>query len=172
MSQPSQPVERYETELFSGGRTELSLRGLPPGEPQRLGPIFAAIDPWARLGYKADALSAYLGTLEKSAPRYAIMIGNEVAGVAGIRLNWLRGPYVQFLGILPQYQKHKLGTAFLAWLVHEARRHGEQNVWVLASTFNADALRFYEANGFERTGELADLVSPGTAEYLLRRKLT
>ncbi len=171
MSQPLPPVERYDTDLFGGGRGEISLRPLPPGEPQRLGPVFAAIDPWSRLGYKADALSGYLGTLEKSAPRYAIMAGTEVAGAVGIRLNWLRGPYVQFLGILPEYQKRRLGSTFLAWLAHEAKRHGEQNVWVLASVFNADALRFYEVNGFERTGEIVDLVAPGTAEVLLRRRL-
>ena len=171
MSQPPPPVERYDTDLFGSGPGEISLRPLPPGEPQRLGPAFAAIDPWARLGYKADALSGYLGTLEKSAPRYAIMAGNEVAGAAGIRLNWLRGPYVQFLGILPDYQKRRLGSTFLAWLAHEAKRHGEQNVWVLASVFNADALRFYEMNGFARTGEIVDLVATGTAEVLLRRRL-
>ncbi len=171
MSQTSSPVERYETEFFAGGHGEVVLRPMPPGEPPRLGPLFAGIDPWARLGYKAEALSGYLGTLEKSAPRYAIMVGNEVAGAAGVRLNWLRGPYVQFLGVLPDYQKRKLGSLFLTWLVQEAKRHGEQNVWVLASTFNADALRFYGANGFERTGEIPDLVAPGTAEVLLRRRL-
>ena len=170
MSQPPSPVERYETELFGGG--EIALRPMPPGEPQRLGPLFAAIDPWARLNYKPEALTAYLATLEKSAPRYAIMAGNDVAGAVGLRLNWLRGPYVQFLAVLPEYQKRKLGSAFLAWLAHEAKRHGEQNVWVLASTFNEDALRFYQSNGFERTGEIPDLVAQGTAEVLLRRRLT
>ena len=171
MSQPPPPVERYDTELFGGGRGEVSLRALPPGEPQRLGPVFAGIDPWARLGYKAEAISGYLGTLEKSAPRYAIMVGGEVAAVAGVRLNWLRGPYVQFLGVIPSYQKRKLGSAFLAWLAHEAKRHGEHNVWVLASNFNAGALRFYAANGFEKTGEIADLVATGTSEVLMRRRL-
>jgi GNAT superfamily N-acetyltransferase len=164
-------VERYEVEVFGGGHPDVALRALPPGEPARLGPLFAAMDPWARLGYKGDALATYLGAIERSAPRYAIMIGNEVAGAAGIRLNWLRGPYVQLLALLPAYQKRKLGAAFLAWLAHEARRHGEQNVWVLASAFNTDALRFYETNGFERTGEIPELVAPNTSEILLRRRL-
>jgi diamine N-acetyltransferase len=99
------------------------------------------------------------------------MVGGEVAAVAGVRLNWLRGPYVQFLGVVPSYQKRKLGSAFLAWLAHEAKRHGEHNVWVLASNFNAGALRFYAANGFEKTGEIADLVATGTSEVLMRRRL-
>jgi ribosomal protein S18 acetylase RimI-like enzyme len=171
MSQAPLPVERYETELFAGGRGDVTLRAMPPGEPQRLGPLFAGIDPWARLGYKPQALATYLGTLEKSAPRYAIMAGNEVAGAAGIRLNWLRGPYVQFLGILPEYQNRKLGRAFLDWLGFEAKRHGEPNIWVMTSTFNAGALRFYEANGYQRAGEIAELVAPNTAEVLLRRRL-
>ena len=171
MKEAPLPVERYAVELFGGGHPDVTLRALPPGEPARLGPLFATIAPWARLGYKGEALATYLAAIEKSAPRYAIMIGNEVAGAACVRLNWLRGPYVQFLGILPAYQKRKLGAAFLAWLTHEARRNGEQNVWVLASNFNADALRFYEANGFQRAGEIPDLVAPGTAEILLRRRL-
>lgn len=171
MSEALAVVERYETETFGGGHPGISLRSLPPGEPQRLAPQFAAIDPWARLGYKADALAGYLGGLEKNAPRYAIIAGNEVAGAIGLRLNWLRGPYLQFLGILPDYQKKKLGGAVLSWLASEARRNGEKNIWVLASTFNADALRFYEANGFARVVDIPDLVAPGTAEVMLRRRL-
>lgn len=171
MSQAPSPVERYDTETFGGGSHEVGLRGLPPGESLRLGPLFANIDPWARLNYSGDALAGYLATIEKGAPRYAIMIGNEVAGAVGLRLNWLRGPYLQFLGILPAFQKRKLGSAVVAWLAHEAKRNGERNVWVMASDFNADALRFYEAHGFVRSSEIADLVGPGTKEILLRRNL-
>ena len=97
MSHPPLPVERYETELFGGGRSDVSLRGLPPGEPVRLGPLFAAIDPWARLGYKSEALAAYLGTIEKSAPRYAIMVGVLTVLLSALTV-WRKG-YFRMQGL-------------------------------------------------------------------------
>jgi diamine N-acetyltransferase len=164
-------VERYEPGHFTVNGIDVGLRGLPPGEPQRLGPLLAAMEPWSRYPFRGDALAAYLSGIERGAPRYAIMAGNDVAGAVCIRLNWLRGPYLQFLGILPAYQKMKLGSAVLQWLEREARHNSEKNIWVCASDFNDGALRFYERNGFQRTALLEGLVTDTTAEVLLRKRL-
>lgn len=171
MKEPPLPVERYELGSFSGGGHMFALRAMPPGEPRRLGPLFAGIDPWKRYGYRGDALAAYLAGIEKTAPRIAIVSGNDVAGALALRLNWLRGPYLQFLGILPAYQGKGLGGAVLSWLEREARLNGETNVWVCTSDFNAGAARFYEQHGFVQTALIDDLVTDGIAERLMRKTL-
>ncbi len=171
MNSEGSHVERYDTETFADGRGGIALRGLPPGEAERVAEIFCSIDPWARLGFSSVTLARYLSANERGAPRYAIMAGHEVAGVICIRLNWLRGPYLQFLGILPDYQRNQLGSSVLTWLAQEAKRHREPNVWVCTSLFNSDALKFYQRHGFERAAELSDLVAPGESEILLRRRL-
>ena len=68
----------------------------------------------------------------------------ELAGAIGVRRNWLRGPYLQFLGILPAFQRRGIGSVALDWFEGEARAAQAQNLWVAASDFNARALAFYE----------------------------
>ena len=172
MSQAPAPlIERYDTSTFGPGRSDVALRSLPLGEPERLGPLFAAMDPWAELGIGAEALAIYLARIEKSAPRYGLMSGHAIAGAACVRLNWLYGPYLQFLGITATHQGQQLGSTFLNWLASEARTAGERNVWVCASGFNSRALKFYQRHGFLPVGQLDGLVKEGVPEYLLRLKL-
>jgi diamine N-acetyltransferase len=136
-----------------------------------LGAGFAAIDPWARYPYQPALLAAYLAGREAGAPRYVVRVDGAVAGAIGYRDNWLRGPYLQFLGFLSPYQRQGIGRIALAWFEGTARARGDGNLWVAASAFNTAAIRFYEAHGFVRTAELEGLVRSGISEILLRKRL-
>ena len=136
-----------------------------------LGPALAVIDPWARYGHGASNLSAFLGASEPGAPRYVVRLGHDVAGAIGIRENWLRGPYLQFLGFLPAHQRHGLGQLTLAWFEGTARARGDRNLWVAASDFNTGAIRFYERLGFVRTANLEGLLRDDSKEILCRKRL-
>ncbi len=136
-----------------------------------LGAEFAAIDPWARHGFTAKTLADHLGADEPAAPRYEIMAEETRAGAMCIRKTWLRGPYLQFLGVLPRFQNRGLGTAALGWFEAEALRTNSDNIWIAASDFNTGALTLYERFGFVRVASLDGLVSEGTTEILLRKRL-
>jgi ribosomal protein S18 acetylase RimI-like enzyme len=88
-----------------------------------------------------------------------------------VRRNWLRGPYLQFLGVLPAFQHRGIGSLALTWFENEARTGRAQNLWVAASDFNARALSFYERRGFNRVATLEDLIVKGGSEILLRKRL-
>jgi ribosomal protein S18 acetylase RimI-like enzyme len=139
---------------------------------ERLGTALAEIDPWARYAYAPSALTAYLAGQEADAPRFAIHVNGTLAGAIGVRRNWLRGPYLQFLGILPCFQHQGVGSVALAWFEGEARAVRAQNLWVAASDFNTRALAFYEHRGFHRVATLEDLVVEGGSEILLRKRLS
>jgi GNAT superfamily N-acetyltransferase len=140
-------------------------------QAQRLAEAFAAIDPWASYPYPASALAQYFRATEPGAPRFALFLHGDLVGVLGLRVNWLRGPYVQFLGILPSFQRQGIGARVLAWVEAEARGAKERNLWVAASDFNTEAIRFYERHGFAPVASLDDLVREGRSEVLLRKKL-
>ena len=139
---------------------------------ETLGPSLAKIDPWARYAYTPQALTAFLGAQEPGSPRFAINSGRAIAGAFAIKENWLRGPYLQFLGLLPAFQAQGIGSAVLDWFETRGREARAQNLWVLASEFNDRALSFYEKHGFHHVTPLADLVVEGCSEILLRKKLT
>lgn len=155
----------------AGCPVPLAVEPLTAAEAAPLAEIFAAMEPWSRYPIAATALAAYLGSQEPGAPRFAIKAGDQTVGVAGLRLEWLRGPYLQFLGLVPQAQGFGMGGLVMAWLEREARAGGARNLWVCASAFNDGALAYYEARGFTRATQLPDLVADGIDEVLLRKRL-
>jgi ribosomal protein S18 acetylase RimI-like enzyme len=164
---------------FDGGRYELPTREggtlivapLSPAEGTRLGAVFARIDPWAAYGYAAATLSAFLAAHEPGAQRLALVHDSETVGAAVVRPGWLRGPYLQFLAVVPGAQGLGIGSALLAWMESEARAANERNLWVAASEINAGAIRLYERHAFVQIAKLDDLAWDGRAEILMRKIL-
>lgn len=126
----------------------------------------AAIDPWLRLGYRTDALARYLAREDAALSRWAIGTGDTVAGVVAVRFPWLRGPYVELLAVFPEAQGLGLGAAVLGWLQRAAAHEG--NLWVMVSTVNHGARRFYQRHGFAEIGVVPGLVRAGHDEVLMR----
>lgn len=172
MSRPPFGLERHDLGCAGRDKAAIAVAPLAAEDADRLGTVFAAMDPWASYPYPASGLAAYFAKSEPSAPRFAILCVDELAGVAGLRLDWLRGPYIQFLGILAPHQGTGLGAAVLDWIEREARASGARNLWVAASDFNGGALRFYERSGFARVAVLDGLVRDGRDEILLRKRLS
>lgn len=147
---------------------------LRPLEPSDLGVLagrLAGIDPWAGLGYGAAALELYLGRDDGALSRFAVGHGaDDRAGILAVRSPWLRGPYVEVLAIFPPHQGHGLGRAVMEWTAGQAALLSA-NLWACVSAFNTAARGFYAAQGFAELAPLDDLVAPGQAEILLRRRL-
>ena len=156
---------------YDKGQPDIDLEPMTEDAAKILGKAFTEIDPWRRYPYPASALEAYLCGNETGAPRYVIRVGRALAGAVGVREVWLRGPYMQFLGILPSFQRLGIGKLVLDWFEAAARQRDDRNIWVTASDFNADAIRFYERFGFGRVASLEDLVRDGKTELLLRKSL-
>ncbi len=168
MGAPPFSAHRYDLPLVED---TLALLPLPASHAEPLGAAFAAIDPWASYGYPAAALAAYLAKKEPGAPRFLLTVNGEVAGAIGLRVGWLHGSYIQFLAVLPEFQRRGLGSTLLAWVEAEARTANVRNLWVAASEINGDAIRFYERHGFAQTARLDDLVYDGRTEILMRKRL-
>jgi ribosomal protein S18 acetylase RimI-like enzyme len=162
-------ASRYVLRLADG--EEVTLEPLPAGEAPRLGDAIATMDPWHAYGYPASALARMLGAHEAGAPRLAFVMDGRIVGAAIIRAAWLRGPYLQFLALLPEAQGRSIGAAFLRLFEAESRAADERNLWVVASQINTGAIRFYEGHGFEKVADLDGLAYDGRTEFLFRKRL-
>lgn len=173
-SPPPFSAERYDLGRVrvsaGGGESAVTVTPFPSAAASQLAEALAAIDPWKSYPYPASGLARYFASSAPTAPIYALCTGGTIAGVVGLRLDWLRGPYLQFLGILPEHQGLGLGARVLDWMQREAGPQ-TRNLWVCASDFNVGAIRFYERHGFRRIAVLDGLVQDDRTEVLLRKRL-
>lgn len=150
----------------------VSMTGL---HADTLGPALAHIPPWSCYNYDSQQLARYLATKEDGAPRFALCLANQQdqpIGALGLRENWLRGPYIQFLGLDAAHHGQGIGTALLTLIETRAKKLEQQNLWVMASQINDRALSFYHRFGFQSVAEIPELVVPDKTEILLRKALT
>jgi ribosomal protein S18 acetylase RimI-like enzyme len=156
---------------LSSNQPSVVLKLITPLDAVRLGEAFANMDPWQRYGFAPTEIASSLASEEPGAPRYAIFRDGALAGAMLIRTLWLRGPYLQFFGLMPDHQNAGIGSAVLQWFEQTARAGGDRNLWVATSDFNLNARRFYEQHGFQYVATLDDLIQDGAGEILLRKKL-
>ena len=159
---------------FGGGSWQLGSCELssPPSaaEAENLGTLLAAMDPWLTLEVSSGGIAAYLLREDPALFRYVVRVEGGTSGILCVRWPWLRGPYIELLGLAPDCQGHGIGAELLAWTEAEARKTGA-NLWVAASAFNRRAVDFYRKHGFREIGAIEGLVRPGYDEILLRKRL-
>jgi GNAT superfamily N-acetyltransferase len=139
-------------------------------QAQAIAGMLAVSEPWVSLKFSAASLANYLMRDDAALHRYVISVEDDLAGVICVRFPWLRGPYIELLGVSPNQRGKGIGKQVLAWVETEARRESK-NLWVLTSSFNLQAQNFYQSLGFHPIGPIQGLVSPEHDEILLRKCL-
>ncbi len=158
-------------------KTEESLEGcqlstsMTTEQSRLIGEILSVSEPWKSLSVKSNALANYLSREDSALYRYSISVKGELAGVICVRYPWLRGPYIELLGLFPDYRSKGIGRQLLVWAETEARKESK-NLWVLTSSFNLRGLDFYQNFGFYPIGPIQGLVNPDNDEILLRKNLS
>lgn len=158
---------------FGGREYDLGrglLRRLDADAAAVLGPILAATDPWRRLGFVAADLTRYLLRDDAGLDRFLISVGGAPVGVLCLRFPWLRGAYIELVGLAPAARGSGIGAAMIAWMGAEiSGRAG--NLWATVSAFNAGARRFYATQGFVEVAVLPDLVRAGEDDVFIRKRI-
>jgi ribosomal protein S18 acetylase RimI-like enzyme len=145
-------------------------RSLSIADAELLSVAFALSEPWLTLGVSATGLKNYFLRDDTHLYRYAVRVDGQLAGVICLRYPWLRGAYIELLGLLDSYRGHGIGTDILRWAMTEAQQY-DNNLWLLTSSFNQQALQFYQRQGFQQIGIVEGLVHPEYDEILLRKRL-
>ena len=144
-------------------------RDLSITDAELLAEQFSHSQPWQTLGISATGLKNYLLKQDSHLYRYAVQVDNRVIGIICIRTPWLRGDYIELLGLIESYRGRGIGTELLEWAEANASKQNN-NLWLLSSSFNHPALQFYQAHGFKQIGIIEGLVHPDCDELLLRKR--
>jgi ribosomal protein S18 acetylase RimI-like enzyme len=148
-----------------------TLSPLLPEDCPSLAAAIVAMEPWSVMEYPADRLADFLAKPDGSVTRCLIEVGGETAGVISVRYPWLKGPYLELLALLTPFQRKGIGGMLLKRFESEAALREARNLFVCASSFNENALRFYRRHGFHDVAVLPGLVAEGYDEILLRKRL-
>ena len=99
-------------------------------EARCLSDRLARMDPWRTLRYTSNTLLAYLLRQDTALYRYAVVVPDTTIGVVCVRYPWLRGAYLELIGLEAAYQGLGVGREILRWVEGQARL-AVPNVWVL-----------------------------------------
>lgn len=137
-------------------------------EARVLAELIVNMDPWRTLGYSVGTMENYLLRADAALYRYAVITQDKICGVMCVRYPWLRGSYLELIGLDASTQGHGVGTDLMRWL-EEQTRLSSRNVWILVSSFNTKARAFYQQHGYTEVGLITDFVAAGYDELLLRK---
>ena len=132
--------------------------------------IVPQIEPWVTLGATPEKMDAYFRKLLNREEGFVALLDEEVVGFITIKRGFLYGCYIRRLAVKEGYRRKGIGRQIMQFIEDYAFvRH--PNVFLCVSSFNTGAQKFYEDLGYQKVGELPNLIMEGHAEYLLRKTL-
>ena len=131
--------------------------------------LMASTDPWITLGRTRD--DTFKVVTNARAETFVAQINQQIAGLLVLVQNApLLGGYIMTLAVAPEYRNRGIGKRLLAF-AEELIFRNSPNCFLCVSSFNSNAQRFYEREGYTRIGELTDFIIPGAGEVLMRKTI-
>ncbi len=98
---------------------------------------------------------------------YLAVVNQEVVGFCALRLNGVGniGSYIRMIVVAESHRGQGIGKKLLDYVWNLSILY-IPNVFLICSTDNIRAQKFYEREGFKKVGLLEDLVVPGHDEIL------
>lgn len=159
---------RYELGDVCG--CPLTLEQITLEQAQTLAKQLSDILPWSELALGEESLLAHFKRDDPALSRFSIHLGETLIGAISIREPWLKGPYLELLGLLPSVQRQGLGAELMRWFEHQAP-DASRSLWLLCSDFNVEANKFYQNQGYQKTCEIKSLYEEGFDDFLMRKRL-
>jgi ribosomal protein S18 acetylase RimI-like enzyme len=80
-------------------------------------------------------------------------------------------PYLKLLGVDPSFSNQGIGGQLLQHVEQHIMDEGGQELFLLVSSGNLGAQRFYERHGYLQIGTIPELGGPKFTELLFRKQL-
>lgn len=148
----------------------LALESVTPDCAQFLASKLSHILPWSEIALGEESLFDHFTRLDPALNRFSIHYGEELVGAISVRDPWLKGPYLELLGLLPSVQRLGLGRELMTWFDLQAP-DTTRSLWLLCSDFNLAAYEFYLAMGYQKTCTIDSLYAENFNDFLMRKKV-
>jgi len=132
--------------------------------------LMASSEPWITLRRDLDACRA---VLVRTGAELFIACDAETGDPLGFILlspyGFATSPYVASIAVAPEARGVHIGSQLMVF----AERHfrDRRHLFLLVSSFNSDAQKFYVQHGYEFVGELKDYIVSGHSELIFHKRL-
>ncbi len=148
----------------------LTLESITPDRAQCLSKKLSHILPWSEIALGEESLLDHFTRIDPSLFRFSIHFADDLVGAISVREPWLKGPYLELLGLLPSVQRLGLGSELMTWFDVQAPE-ATRSLWLLCSDFNLAAYEFYLAMGYQKTCTIDSLYAENFNDFLMRKRL-
>ena len=132
--------------------------------------LMACSEPWITLGQGLDLCRQKVARPGTEVFVAKDGIGPELAGFILLAPYGFAGsPYINSIAVASHARGRGVGAALLRFA--EAHLAGRGQIFLLVSSFNARAQKFYRREGYECVGELKDYILAGHSELIFRKTL-
>lgn len=142
----------------------------PHDQLEGLAGLLSGISPWVDIELKSQNLLDHFTRTDPALFRFLVIYNGETAGAISVRNPWLKGPYLELLGLSPHLQGIGIGRQVMAWFEREAPDNA-RSLWLLCSDFNHQAISFYQTMGFEKQCLIENLYRADFHDYLMRKRV-
>jgi ribosomal protein S18 acetylase RimI-like enzyme len=149
---------------------ELTIRPLARADVPALATMLGSMEPWTYYGVDAAAWERILRSIPAEELAYVAEDAGEVVAYVQFRLGgtFALSGYIRTLAVRPDRGGQGLGRRILGFAEEMILARGP-NVFLLCSTRNEAAQRFYEAAGYTACGRLDAFVLPSEDEVIYRK---
>jgi len=154
-----------------GGGNRVRIRGASEQDIVSICRIMLSTDPYVTLGYTEDlCYDVVLSGLEEGWVGVA-EYGGRVVGFIVFRVfdGFPLGGYIRAVAVDERFRGMGIGRALMSYAEERIFRY-RRNVFLLVSSFNYGAIRFYRTLGYEPVGEIRDAIVDGLSEYIFRKR--
>ncbi len=137
-------------------------------EVGRCAEMMASSEPWVTLGRTRERAVKIM-----TSPTREVFVAVRDGEIAGFIILVMRGLFVGFvqsIAVRPDLRGQGIGAELMKF-AEEYIFAEFPNVFLVVSSFNKRAQKFYKGLGYEAVGELRDLLIRGETEILMRKTI-
>ena len=132
--------------------------------------VMLSTNPFITLGYTNDMCYDVVITALEEGWALVSELEGKVVGFILFRVfdGFPLGGYIRALAVDKKYRHRGIASA----LMNEAERvifKYRRNVFLLVSSFNKEAIKFYLSRGYVKIGEITDAIIRGSSEIIMRK---
>lgn len=148
--------------------TRVEIRKLREEEIAPCAEMVPRVEPWVTLGANRKKMREYFRKRLERDEGFVALLRAEIVGFITIKRDFLHGCYIRRLAVKEEHRGKGIGSRIVAFVEDYAFAR-YPNVFLCVSSSNPRARSFYEGLGYQKVGELPDLILEGHSEYLLRK---